>query len=522
MISDEQAKAIQEVRTRAENDLEAFIRLVHPQRVLGSVHKELISWWNRQDAMRHQLVLLPRDHGKSAMIAYRVAWTITRRPDVRILYLSATSTLSIKQLKFIKDILTCANYRRYWPEMVNLSESSREKWSETEIAVDHPKRKEEAVRDPTIFTGGLTTTITGLHFDIAVLDDVVVDENANTEDGRQKVAFQYSLLASVEGTEAEEWVVGTRYFPTDLYYEMISMEVETYDKETGKLLNSEPLYEVFEKQVESMGDGTGEFLWPRQQRYDGRWFGFDERILNEKKAKYLDKGKFYAQYYNNPNLNEGSGINPELFQYYDPVYLHQKAGIWYFRDRKLNVFAAIDFAFSIKEKADFSCIVTVGIDSDKNIYVFEVDRFKTDQISEYYNHILRAHAKWGFRKLRAEITSAQEIIVKDIKNNYIRPNGLALSVEEHRPTRYMGSKDERINAILEPRYANRQIWHYKGGNCELLEQELILKKPPHDDIKDGLAAAVDCAIPPSNLLLARNYFKKENQSYQHSRFGGIM
>ena len=78
------------VREAAESDLETFIKLIHPQRVLGGVHSELISWWNRQGHKHHQLVLLPRDHGKSAMVAYRVAWEITRNPAVRILYISST------------------------------------------------------------------------------------------------------------------------------------------------------------------------------------------------------------------------------------------------------------------------------------------------------------------------------------------------------------------------------------------------------------------------------------------------
>ena len=197
----------EEIRELAESDLYSFIRLVHPGRVLGSIHQDIIRWWNREDAYSHQLLLLPRDHQKSALVAYRVAWWITKHPETRVLYISATSNLAIKQLKFIKDILTCDIYRYYWPEMVNKQESLREKWTETEISIDHPKRKAEAVRDPTIFTAGLTTTITGLHFDVAVFDDVVVPDNAYTEEGREKVRAQYSQLASIECTEAVQWAV---------------------------------------------------------------------------------------------------------------------------------------------------------------------------------------------------------------------------------------------------------------------------------------------------------------------------
>ena len=82
-----------QIREQAESDLISFIRLIHPQRVLGHIHEELIRWWTREDAKDHQLTLLPRDHGKSAMIAYRVAWEITKNPAIRVLYISSTANL---------------------------------------------------------------------------------------------------------------------------------------------------------------------------------------------------------------------------------------------------------------------------------------------------------------------------------------------------------------------------------------------------------------------------------------------
>lgn len=507
-----------EIRELAEYSLEAFIRLVHPQRVLGEIHREIIQWWTREEGKSHQLLLLPRDHGKSAMVAYRVAWEITRNPSIRVLYISSTANLATKQLKFIKDILTSEIYRRYWPEMVNFEEAKREKWTETEISVDHPLRKAEAVRDPTVFTAGLTSTITGMHCDIAVLDDVVVRENAYTVDGRDKVQQQYSLLSSIEGADSKEWVVGTRYHPKDLYNDLLQMAVDDYDDE-GEVIGSDALYEIFERQVENRGDGTGEFLWPRQQRHDGKWFGFDSKILAKKRAQYLDRIQFRAQYYNDPNDAENASIPRECFQYYDTKHLHRSQGKWFYKAKRLNVFAAVDFAFSLKRKADFTAITVVGVDPDFNYYVLDIARFKTDKISDYFKEILALHQKWDFRKLRAEVTAAQSVIVQDLKQNYIRPHGLALSVEDYRPTRHMGTKEERNEAVLQPRYNNRQIWHYQGGNCQVLEEELVLVNPPHDDVKDCLASCIDSCVAPSAT---------QHQSLQlkpgfgtNSRFGGI-
>lgn len=519
-MNKEQAELLKKrTREAAEADLEAFIRLVHPRRVLGQVHQDLIQWWNRQGAKSHQLVLLPRDHQKSAMVAYRVAHAITKNPAVRILYISSTANLATKQLKFIKDILTSDVYRYYWPEMVNIDEAKREKWTETEVSVDHPLRKLENVRDPTIFTAGLTTNIVGLHCDISVFDDVVVRDTAYTNEGRTKLAEQYSLLASIETGDAQQWVVGTRYHPKDLYDTMQSTMVEVFDVD-GNPVDQTEVYEVFERQVEDRGDGYGQFLWPRQQRPDGKWFGFNAEILARKRAQYVDKTQFYAQYYNNPNAISEAKIKREWFQYYDKKHLQQSNGNWYFQGRKLNIFAALDLAFTLGAKSDYTAIVVVGVDGHQNYYVLDIVRFRADLISEYFKEILAAHRKWSFRRLRAEATAAQEVILKDLKENYIRPYGLALSIDHNKPTRNEGDKTERIINILQARYENGQMWHYKDGNCQILEEELLMDRPPHDDVKDALAAAVDVAVPPSAVARLQS-IRPDYGAVYNSRFGGV-
>jgi len=473
----------------------------------------------RQGAKSHQLILLPRDHQKSRMIAYRAAWEITKKPWLRVLYISSTSGLAEKQLSLIKTILTSPIYRRYWPEMIHKDEGKRERWTINDISVDHPLRKEEGVAEPTIFTGGLTTSLTGFHCDIAVLDDVVVQENAYTQDGRDKVEAQYSLLASIESVDAVEWVVGTHYHPRDLYTKLKSMKEEILDN-SGDLISNENVYEVFERTVEDVGDGTGQFLWPRQQRSDGKWFGFDQKILARKKAQYLDKSQFRAQYYNDPNDLTETPIARDKFQYYDKKFLTRANGVWYFNGRRLNIYASIDFAYSLRTKSDYTAIVVIGIDYDKNIYILDIERIKTDRISEYYDLVLRHHIKWDFRKLRAETSGGQAVVVKELKQNYLLPNGISLSIDEFKPTRHTGSKQERIHTILQPRYDQLRIWHFHGGECQNLEDELVVKNPTHDDIKDALASAIDIAIPPLGMYGYASNKPKTNIIF-HPRFGGV-
>ena len=95
---------LSEVREAAEADLAVFIRLVDRNRLLGHVHEDVIKWWTRRDAKSHQLLLLPRDHMKSALAAFYTAWKLTKDPILRVLLLSSTSNLAEKQLGFIKQI----------------------------------------------------------------------------------------------------------------------------------------------------------------------------------------------------------------------------------------------------------------------------------------------------------------------------------------------------------------------------------------------------------------------------------
>lgn len=505
---------VDQIREAAESDLLSFIKLVASHRVVPHFQEDWIRWMTRRDAHDHQLTLLPRDHAKSTIIAYRAAWEVVKDPTIRILYISSTANLAEKQLGLIKQILSSSVVRRYWPDLINEDEGKREKWTQSEIAVDHPRRKAEAIRDPTVFTGGLTTSLTGMHCDIAILDDVVVQENAYTEEGREKVKLQYSLLASIEGAGAREWVVGTRYHPQDLYSDLVMMEEEEYDSD-GNVVATKPVYEIYQRVVEE----NGNFLWPRQQRNtDGKWFGFDASILAKKKAQYLDKTQFYAQYYNDPNRFEAALITPDKFQYFERHQVKRgDDGKWYVRNKKVSLVAAMDFAFSKGKRSDYTAIAVAGLDSDGNYYVLDLDRFKTDRIDEMFDHLRNLYAKWEFRKVRMEMTVAQATVAKELRDAYIKPHGLALAVEEYYPTKRDGDKEERIAAVLAPRYANQQVWHYRGGHTQSLEDELVQRFPVHDDLSDALCNAIQILVPPARRKETTNVV----QLRPHSRFGGV-
>lgn len=506
-----EAKAIRQL---ALEDVNFFASLINPNRMYGDIHKDVFNWL-QSDEEGNQLLLLPRAHMKSHCIAVWCAWYITKHPEITILYISATAELAEKQLYDIKNILTSPTYTKFFPDMVHPEEGKREKWAVSKIAVDHPRRKQEQVRDWTIATAGLTTNTTGWHADVILADDVVVPDNAYTDEGRKRVAAAMSQMTSIRNAGGFTKACGTRYHPADIYFTWKNQKALKYDEETGEVIGEDLIWDIKEHVVEE----DGIFLWPRVIRPDGKAFGFNHNILARIKGEYEDTTQFYAQYYNNPNDPGSARLSRDKFQYYDQKFVKRNAGDWYFKDKRLNVYASIDFAFSLNKKADYTAIVVIGIDCDGYIYVLDIERFKTDKTLEYFRKVAEMHSKWEFKKMRAEVTVAQQIIVNDLKD-HIRREGLRLSIEEYRPSKSEGSKEERIAAALEHRYDNLSVWHFKGGYTPILEEELILARPPHDDIKDALASAVEIAIRPKQSR-TKVAFGLGKGLPTNSRFGGV-
>ena len=118
-----------------------------------------------------------------------------------------------------------------------------------------------------------------------------------------------------------------------------------------------------------------------------------------------------------------------------------------------------------------------------------------------------------YKRLRVEVTAAQSVVVKQIKE-ILSERGIRITFEENRP---MKDKDERINAVLQPLYEEGKIFHYKGGNCELLEYELKNARPEHDDIKNAVSDAIEIATPP----VSTNYVNRSVRTpVSIGRFGG--
>lgn len=498
------------LRTLCEQSFYDYIKTVAPYAVMGNVHKEFCDFLQyNPDKASYLLGLLPRGHRKSFIIGMYCNWRIMKNPAITILYCSSTTDLAEKQLRSIKQTMETKLHQKLWPELIDPIEGNRDKWSASEICVDHPLRTREGVRDSTVSTAGLTTTTTGAHADLIVLDDLV-EPNNNNPSGRRLVEERYSQMQSILNAGGMIVAVGTRYDPKDLYDRLLSAYEEQYDEE-GNIIGKKKSWSVFQREVEK----DGEFLWPRAKRADGKAFGYNMQELSRIKGNYLDVSQFYAQYYNDPNRIGASRYDRKNFIYYDKEKLAESNGRWTIGGKKLSLFAAVDFAYTLSASADSSCIAVVGITADKLYYIIDIDRFKTERLTEYFDHLEKLYSKYHFRKIRGEATLAQSVIVKYLKDRFASL-GYPVQIEEYKPQR---DKVVRMDSVLRPLYEDNRIYHYKGGNCELLESELLAAKPEHDDIMNAVADAVEIAVPPFEVFTSA--FKKASTK-RYGLFGGTL
>lgn len=230
----------------------------------------------------------------------------------------------------------------------------------------------------------------------------------------------------------------------------------------------------------------GKILWP------GKYSRKDlEKLLNEK-GSY----EWHCQYQNEPVDDELAVFKRAWFKEYDPTEI---------KGRKMTRFTAVDPAISLKERADYTAIVTIGVDQFENIYILEIKRghFSEKRIAD---ELFLTYQKWRPISIIMETVAFQKVLQHFIESE-MRNRGVRLPIEEVIPES-SETKEKRIRS-LQPYYMRGNIYHSKGvAYIDYLEDELLrFPKGKNDDIADALAYAVAKSFPPRKR-------RKEERKYR--------
>lgn len=204
---------------------------------------ELLAWYF-DDSHNYEGVLIQaqRDSYKSTFghnilpmfLAMRDIYVHNR--DTRILLLHHKQDQASLNLVSLKTKCTVSAYlERFW----NGSDGSPKFFWETDVgnmkAFDWPHKIKGQFREHSVMASGLNVSLTGLHFDYKLDDDLVTDDHIDSSVIRNDAIFKYGatqcLLDTLTGKEVN---MGTPYHLRDLW-----ANLEAQKKEDGT-----PLYRV--------------------------------------------------------------------------------------------------------------------------------------------------------------------------------------------------------------------------------------------------------------------------------------
>lgn len=375
--------------------------------------------------LKDRMLLVPRGGFKSSIdIADCVQWTVCF-PEVTILILTGVYKLASNFVKELKDHFTFEEKeaspegsRQFGPKL--MQDRKTGDWSPslfqvlfaehciapgdgTQFEFQTPAGGDQ--REPTVMAAGIEQALSGMHFSVLKLDDVVTNENCLTPDRLDKVNKQISINRAMLNPGGFMDVIGTWYDESDFYGVSIKQE-EVFAQEEGLLdniqgsvdsgqFNSSVYMKVYLRacwwlKEDAIRAGKVE----AEIKKDDLEFWFPERLPYEFliKEKKKDKDGFAIKYLNNPRIVHRIKFSRELLiRRTIPGSQMPPQGV---------VVTTIDTAYSTKSWADYTVILTAIIFNGR-YYVIDMVR---NRFSEYElpTAIAQAGFKWKPRAIAIE------------------------------------------------------------------------------------------------------------------------
>ena len=172
----------------------------------------------------------------------------------------------------------------------------------------------------------------------------------------------------------------------------------------------------------------------------------------------------------------------EYFRYYDKAPSLQS----------MNVYTTVDLAISQKVNADYSAIVTIGVNSAGHWFVLDVEYGRYDPTTTI-DAIFSAVRKWRPLSVGIE-TVAYQVALQHFLEKEMPRRGIFFRIT---PLKAEKKKEIRIDAI-QPRFAVGTVWFKRNaGWLEKIESELLsYPHGAHDDVIDALAYMEQLATSP--------------------------
>ena len=457
--------------TEAQDDFLTFVRLVAPSLVsdwkMGK-HIEVRS--NKLDDLenghiKRLMVFLPPRSSKSVLCSKLFpAWYIGRNPEHEIMTVSHSDQLASDFGRSVRDIVTTEQFQEIFRGVTLRSDvRAAGKWKTNQ--------------NGTYYAAGVRSQIAGRGAHIAILDDVMSEEDSYSEAGRRYVKEWYPAgLRTRIMPNGAILIINTRYHFDDLCGWLLKQQEEMSE------YNTLPWDVV--RIPAWLDEEAAELLdLPEGGSYFPEWKPDEVLQIDEAEIKASNGSRYWnSLYMQDPTPEEGGLIKKKWIQEWE----YEEPPTCEF------IIQTYDTAFSTRTTADFSVIQTWGIFHSVNEDIDTgVEQVVANMIllgskrGRYEYPDLRRIAQEQFRTHRPDVCLVEkkasgQSLIQDMRR-------AGLPVLEYMPDK---DKTSRLNAIT-PLFESGRIYlpEYKQWADELAEEVTTFPYAPHDDQVDALTMA---------------------------------
>jgi phage terminase large subunit-like protein len=483
---------------------------------------------NQYTDLKQRMLLVPRGGFKSSIdMADCVQWTICF-PAVTMLILTGSLRLSNDFIGEVKQHFTLEQTneinKKGKPifDVRQLMDKETGDWSNSLFQVlfaEHCVPPEDGIqsefqtpaggddKEPTLRVASIEQALSGMHFGILKLDDVVTNENSKTITRIKDVNKQISINKAMMHPYGFFDVIGTWYDEQDFYGATIKKE-EKFAVEEGLLesikgsvdsgqFNSSVHFKVYLRACWWPTDEAKKVGKIEEEMKKADWtLWFPERLTYEFLTKEQkndsdldsedgDTGYFAIKYLNNPRkINKIKFPKELLIRRTIPHTQYPPGGI---------VVTAVDTAYSVKQWADYTVILTAIIYGGR-FYIVNMVRGRYNEF-DLPRIIAQTGNKWKPKRIAIEDSVGVKWMGRELRREMDK---LQISIPVEYVTLGYGSKLRSKQLKAKPvlrLLGDERLYFF--NSCEGLEEiynEMEKFTGTSDDTHDDIVSAISLLV----------------------------
>jgi len=446
---------------KKKNDIILFSKWLFEHHIVSKIpkfHKEIYDIILKE-SNDQVCIAAPRGFSKSTIVSFiYILWQALYKESKFILIISDTYT----QAKYLLDTI-----KRELEDNVRLKamfgDQTTDKWSEGEIILTNGAK---------ITAKGVGMKVRGIKHremrpDLIVMDDLENAELVESRDRRDKLLRWF--MSEVKPALAIDGKI--RYIGTVLHYDSL----------LNKILKDKNWIRRKYQAIEN-----GKSIWADR---------YSLKELEKIKQEYRNLGtldSYFCEYMNDPISDENAQFKQKWFKYFQLSDINIK---------DFEIFTAVDLAISKDERADYTVVITVGINKQNDLYILDIKRGRWNPY-ETMDQMFNVYEKWKPVRMGIETVAYQKAMIYFMKDE-MRKRNIFIPLKELKADT---DKERRIKSLI-PRYNIGTVYH-QNIHTDLEEELLKFPKGEHDDIIDALAYILQISFP----LIKR---KKKPKSYKN-------